>query len=381
MTHESPQQPQLIYIGVMSGTSLDGADAVALRIGRNAGGDNFSVMGMYSVGFDAALREACMRLQSSSADELHEAQLLSIRLAQVYAQAINGLLEQLNLSAEAVHAVGVHGQTIRHRPELGFSVQVNQPALIAELTGITVVSDFRSRDIAAGGQGAPLVPAFHDALWRVADKNRVVLNIGGFANISVLNQAQATFGFDTGPGNVLMDGWIARHQGMDYDAHGMWAASGEVNPALLNHLLSDPYFAQAYPKSTGRDHFNLAWLDARLAQFPELKAADVQASLLQLTAITATQAIAQASPDCDELIVAGGGAFNANLCIALREHSGALLPRCRMSSSNDYEIHPIAVEGAAFAWLAYRTLHGLSGNLPAATGAAGERILGNITPK
>lgn len=373
--------PNEIYIGVMSGTSLDGADAVALHVcPANYGAPDtnaeptFTVIGAYSVPYSDDIRAACLRLQSVSANELHEAQLLSLQLADIYSAAVNGLLEQLHLSPADIAAVGVHGQTIRHRPELGFSLQLNQPARIAEQTGLTVVSDFRARDIAAGGQGAPLVPAFHDALWRESGKNRVVLNIGGFANISVLTDGAPTFGFDTGPGNLLMDGWIARHQNVNYDAGGAWAAKGTAHQDLLADLLADPYFRAPSPKSTGRDHFHLAWLESKLAQYPFITPVDVQATLLALTAVSIANAIDDAASLCDEVIVAGGGAFNAALLEQLRQH----LP-CVVRTSADDAIDPIHLEGAAFAWLAYRALHGLTGNLPHATGAHGTRILGSVT--
>ena len=365
-----------IYIGVTSGTSLDGADAVALAVTKQFKRVDYNVLDTHSVTFEPDLRAACLRLQNPSTNELHEAQLVALRLTDVYVNSIQGLLDKLKLGAEQITAVGVHGQTIRHRPELGFSVQLNQPARIAEQAQITVVSDFRARDIAAGGQGAPLAPAFHDTLWRSPQKNRVVLNIGGFANISVLNIDTDTFGFDTGPGNVLMDAWIARHQHVNYDCNGEWAALGKVQAELLNALLADPYFAQTYPKSTGREHFDLNWLEAKLAQCDTLEPADVQATLLELTARSVTNAIRNASPHCDEVIVAGGGAYNAYLMDALRAH----LP-CDVTDSEHYGIHPISVDGAAFAWLAYRTMTAQSGNLPAATGAHGTRILGSITPK
>lgn len=362
---------------------MDGVDVVAMRI--NPTTPHISILGHHSCTFTPELRAACFTLQSPSENELHLAQTVSVALAQLYAEAINTLCAQLDLTAQDIHAVGVHGQTIRHRPELGFTVQLNQPAIIAERTGITVVSDFRARDIAAGGQGAPLVPAFHDALWRSPHHNRVVLNIGGFANISVLNQNAITFGFDTGPGNVLMDAWIQRHLGHEYDQNGAWASTGTASNTLLNHLLSDAYFATPHPKSTGRDHFNLTWLDAHLTQHPQLltqlQPQDIQATLLQLTATTIAQAIIQVAPQCHETIVAGGGAFNTKLCAEIEHQLNThYTHRHQLTTSATHHIHPSALEGAAFAWLAYRTTQSLSGNLPSTTGAKGPRILGNITP-
>ena len=347
-----------VYLGVMSGTSLDGADVVAFDISSK------TVIKAHSIEFSPELRAATLQLQSPQPNELHQAQLVANQLADLYSRAIN------ELAINAV-AVGVHGQTIRHRPECGYTIQLNQPARIAEQTGMTVVADFRARDIAAGGQGAPLVPAFHDYLWRDTAHNRVVLNIGGFANISVLNANQPTFGYDTGPGNVLMDAWINLHSGKNYDANGDWAASGAVHDELLNALLSEPYFSQPHPKSTGRDGFHLDWLNAHLAALPNIAPADVQATLLQLTAITIANEIKTAS----DVIVCGGGAYNGGLLNTLSQ----LLPQTKIQTSDKYGINPQHVEAAAFAWLAAQTMQHLSGNLPAVTGAAGARILGHIT--
>jgi anhydro-N-acetylmuramic acid kinase len=350
-----------IYLGVMSGTSLDGADVVAFDVARK------TVIKAHSIDFSAELRAATLQLQSPQANELHQSQLVANQLADLYSRAIN----ELDIDKSTIAAVGVHGQTIRHRPECGYTIQLNQPARIAEQTGLIVVSDFRARDIAAGGQGAPLVPAFHDDLWRDATKNRVILNIGGFANISVLNVNEPTFGYDTGPGNVLMDAWIDLHQGQNYDANGDWAASGVVHDDLLRAMLSEPYFTQPHPKSTGRDGFHLDWLNAHLNALPKIAPADAQATLLQLTAVT----IANEIKNTDEVIVCGGGAYNGALLTTLRQ----LLPHTQIQTSDTYGINPQHVEAAAFAWLAAQTMQHLSGNLPAVTGAVGGRILGNVT--
>ena len=360
-----------IYLGVMSGTSLDGADAVALEVVDG----HFEVIGAFSTPFDESLRASCLHLQSAQTDEIHTAQLVANQLADLYSQTINALMADLELTPAEVKAVGVHGQTIRHRPELSYTVQLNQPARIAEQTGLTVVSDFRARDLAAGGHGAPLVPAFHDALWRLTDKNRVIVNIGGFANISVLNAHQATFGFDTGPGNVLMDLWVAHHQGLAYDANGAWASQGQIDAPLLARMLADPYFQQPAPKSTGRDYFNWNWLNAQCIHHPKVSAIDVQATLLALTAHSIAQDIHKASPECHDIVVAGGGALNRALMLELQ-----MLCHCPVTNSGTLGIDPMHLEGAAFAWLAYRTMNHLSGNLPAVTGARGERVLGHITP-
>lgn len=359
-----------IYFGVMSGTSLDGADVVALQIDSG----EYNVIGAHSVPFSGELRTACLQLQASMHDEIHHAQQVSNKLADLYSGAINELLADLELTQSDIKAVGVHGQTIRHRPECGYTVQLNQPARIAEQTGVTVVSDFRARDIAAGGQGAPLVPAFHDALWRDSSQNRVVLNIGGFSNISVLNVGESTFGFDTGPGNVLMDGWIYRHQGKMYDANGAWAASGVFNESLLDSFLSEPFFSQPPPKSTGRDAFHMDWLDAHLSRHIDVSPENVQATLLELTARTISDAVKIASPHAASLIVAGGGALNRSLMLRLQ-----MLTHATVTNSGAHGIDPMHLEAAAFAWLAQRTMNHLSGNLPAVTGARGERILGSVS--
>ncbi|MGL4768122.1 MAG: anhydro-N-acetylmuramic acid kinase [Formosimonas sp.] len=350
-----------VYLGVMSGTSLDGVDVVAFDVQHK------TVVAAHSVEFSPELRAATLLLQSPQTDELHHAQLVANQLADTYSAAINAL----HLEPSQIAAVGVHGQTVRHRPECGYTIQLNQPARIAEQTGLTVVSDFRARDIAAGGQGAPLVPAFHDDVWRSTTRNRVILNIGGFANISVLSLGQATFGYDTGPGNVLMDAWIGVHQGQNYDANGDWATSGRPHEGLLKAMLAEPYFSQQHPKSTGRDSFHLNWLNAHLAAWPAIAPVDVQATLLQLTA----RSIAAQITLADEVIVCGGGAYNRALLAALQE----LLPNSAIQTSDAHGIAPQHVEAAAFAWLAAQTMQHLSGNLPAVTGAQGARILGNVT--
>ncbi len=360
-----------IYLGVMSGTSLDGVDVVALDLADGQA----QLRAAHSLPFSTELRAACLTLQSPQPNELHIAQLMANELADLYSRAINELLAAASLSTEQVAAVGVHGQTVRHRPEHAYTIQLNQPARIAEQTGLTVVSDFRARDIAAGGQGAPLVPAFHDAVWRDATKNRVVLNIGGFANISVLNLNETTFGFDTGPGNVLMDAWVAKHQGKAYDENGDWAASGTPDERLLDSMLSDAYFSMPHPKSTGRDSFHLDWLNSHLTNHPAISAVDVQATLLRLTALSIAREITRVSPSLDQLIVCGGGAYNAALLALL----GQYLPNATVCPSSEHGIDAEHVEAAAFAWLAAQTLNHRSSNLPAATGASGARILGNIT--
>lgn len=361
-----------IYLGVMSGTSLDGVDVVALDLA----GHQARLLAAHSVAFSPELRAACLSLQSAQPDELHLAQLIANELADLYSSAINELLVAASLSTAQIVAVGVHGQTVRHRPEHHYTIQLNQPARIAEQTGLTVVSDFRARDIAAGGQGAPLVPAFHNAIWRDSNKNRVVLNIGGFANISVLNRGEATFGFDTGPGNVLMDAWIATHHGKSYDKNGDWAASGSAHLELLESMLSDPYFHMPHPKSTGRDSFHLDWLNQHLNKYPHIHATDVQATLLEITAHSISSELNRVSPKVDQIIVCGGGAYNTALMATLSQK----LPQVEIQLSTQHGIAAEHVEAAAFAWLAAQTMTAQTSNLPAVTGARGPRILGNITP-
>lgn len=358
-----------LYLGVMSGTSLDGVDVVVFDVASH------TVVAAHSIDFSIELRQKTLALQESRSNEVHHAQLASNELADLYARAINELLVKACLDARTIAAAGVHGQTIRHRPELGYTIQLNQPARIAEQTGLTVVSDFRARDIAAGGQGAPLVPAFHDALWRDAHQNRIILNVGGFANISVLNCDEPTFGFDTGPGNVLMDAWIQRHQSVLYDENGSWAATGIADQDLLDILWADDFFVQAHPKSTGRDYFHIGWLLSHLSAFMEISAADVQATLLALTVRSVTAEIARNSTDDVQIIVCGGGACNLHFLERLQQ----ALPKSEIVTSAVLGLHPQYVEAAAFAWLASRTMNGLAGNLPAVTGAAGDRLLGNIT--
>ena len=369
------------YIGLMSGTSLDGVDGV-LVTAPSSGTGPLHLLAAAALPFDAELRAAAMALQRSADDEIHREALLGNALARAYAACVEQLLVAAQVAPSAVRAIGVHGQTIRHRPEHGYTRQTNNPALLAELTGIDVIADFRSRDIAAGGQGAPLVPAFHQALFGCAGETRVVANIGGIGNISILDEAATTgvSGFDTGPGNMLMDAWIRQHTGQAFDAGGAWAMSGTVHAPLLTALRSDPYFAKAPPKSTGRDLFDHAWLSAKLQPFASLPAADVQATLLALTATTMADAVARYAPDALAVYVCGGGAFNMALLgameAALRAHGNGAV----VTSTAALGVAPMHVEALAFAWLAQRFDCRLPGNLAAVTGARGARILGALYP-
>ena len=324
--------------------------------------------------FPPELRAALMALQSSGPNEIEREALAANALAACYANCVAALLPA---ASGPVQAIAVHGQTIRHRPELGFTRQTNNPALLAELTGLDVIADFRSRDVAAGGQGAPLVPAFHQAQFGKPGQTRVVVNIGGIGNISVLHGDGRTGGFDTGPGNVLMDAWIGRHQGKEYDAGGAWAAGGTVHAGLLRILKAEPYFALPAPKSTGRDLFHADWLDARLAEAGHIAPQDVQATLTALTAHTIADAIRGEAGEVDAVYVCGGGAYNAAL---LRELAAALGGKTTVESTAVLGVAPNRVEALAFAWLGYRFQKREAGNLPAVTGAKGPRILGALYP-
>ena len=358
-----------LYIGLMSGTSLDGVDGVLADF---ADGGIRTLAAAFTP-FPAALRDELMALQAASDNELEREGLAANGLAACYAECVRQLLPS---NGAPVAAVAAHGQTIRHRPELGFTRQTNNPALLAELLGIDVIADFRTRDVAAGGQGAPLVPAFHEAAFGKAGSARVVVNIGGIGNISVLHGDGRVTGFDTGPGNVLMDLWIGRHLGKPYDENGAWAASGAVHQPLLEALLDEPYFRQRAPKSTGRDLFHERWLDGKLASFGQVAPQDVMATLTRLTAVTIADGIRGETAAVDAVFVCGGGAYNATLLRAI----GAALGGVTVESTAALGIAPNAVEALAWAWLGYRFTRREPGNLPAVTGARGLRILGALYP-
>ncbi|WP_369989367.1 anhydro-N-acetylmuramic acid kinase [Pseudomonas xanthosomatis] len=360
-----------LYIGVMSGTSLDGLDIALIEQHEQP-----RLLATHYIPMPADLRQALLALCASGPDEIARAALAENRWATLAAEGINHLLGEQGLQAGAIRAIGSHGQTIRHEPARGFTVQIGNPALLAELTGICVVGDFRRRDVAAGGQGAPLVPAFHEALFGHIGQCLAVLNVGGFSNLSLIEQDQPVHGFDCGPGNVLMDAWIERKRGQAYDANGSWAASGTPQAALLNSLLSDPFFAGSGPKSTGREVFNLPWLDGHLAQLPQYRDEDVQATLLELTARSIVDSLRQAQQGTEALLVCGGGARNG----ALMARLGALLPAAQVASTAAHGVDPDWVEGMAFAWLAHCCLEGIPANRPSVTAAKGLRILGAIYP-
>lgn len=365
-----------LFIGLMSGTSLDAIDAVLVDLAASAP----RLLATHSHPLPAALRTQLLTLcHGGTADELRLMAELDVRLGRLFAEASLALLHQAAIPASAVRAIGSHGQTVRHEPdgEHPFSVQIGDPNLIAQLTGITTIADFRRRDIAASGQGAPLVPAFHAAVLRDADESRVVLNIGGMANITALphNPQQVVTGFDTGPGNVLMDAWAARHLGTAQDNEGRWADSASCHEQLLAALLRDAYFQRPPPKSTGREHFNMAWLEARLAQFDTTpEPAQVQASLCALTAQSCATAIQRYAPHTQRVLVCGGGVHNVTLMRRLAD----ALPNRSVASTQILGLDPDWVEALAFAWLAQQTLAGKTGNLPSVTGARAPVVLGGI---
>lgn len=356
----------------MSGTSLDGVDAVLAEIGPTG---QPRLLRTHYLPYADTLRARLLALHTPQPDEIHLAACAANELAHLYADTVNHLLE--GMAPHTVRAIGCHGQTLRHRPADGYTLQIVNAALLAELTGITVVSDFRSRDIAAGGQGAPLVPAFHAQVLQHPEAHRIIANIGGISNITDLPVNGTVRGWDTGPGNMLLDAWIQRHQGAHYDRDGAWAASGAISTDLLAALALHPYLQQSPPKSAGREEFNLAWLDATLVQLNHAPPpADVQATLLEFTAMSLCDAVSRECSNPQELYVCGGGAHNS----LLMQRIAARLPGVRVTTTTELGIDPDWMEALAFAWLARQTLHQLPGNLPSVTGAQGPRILGSICP-
>ena len=354
----------------MSGTSLDGVDAVLADFSSGMP----SMLGSHYRLYPDDLREALLDLHEPGDNELHRSALLANAVTEQYAIAVNALLSAKN-GHTTVAAIGCHGQTVRHCPEHAYTIQLVNGALLAERTGLTTVTDFRSRDIAAGGQGAPLVPAFHAACFRHTTESRVIVNIGGIANVTYLPPEGTISGFDTGPGNLLMDAWVRRHRKESHDHDGGFAASGKVDTRLLQEMLADAYFHRPPPKSTGRDHFNMAWLEsfAIASSAPE----DVQATLAELSAASIAASVEKYCNDAQEVFVCGGGAHNTHLMnrIAARLHSR------RLASTEVLGMHPDWVEALAFAWLARCTMENISGNAPEVTGAKGSRVLGAIYPQ
>lgn len=372
---------QRIFIGMMSGTSMDGVDGVIA---------SFDVSGRPQLKtsahlpFDETLRADLFALQTPGENEIAREAEAAGRLADVYARCCALLLEQAALHPSDICAIGVHGQTIRHRPERGWTRQTNDPAKLAEQSGIDVIADFRSRDIAAGGQGAPLVPAFHAQVFGAAGETRVICNIGGISNLSVLHGQEAASGFDCGPGNVLLDAWAEQTLGRPYDEDGKLAAAGQIDDALLSAMLAEPFFTQAPPKSTGRDLFNRNWLTSQLHKVVNLDRtdADVQATLTALSAHAIVQDIVRHAPDCRTLYVCGGGARNPILMGMLSDILRKTMAHAVSVETTDaLGIDHQQVEALAFAWLAMRFTDRKAGNLPAVTGAAGPRVLGALYPR
>lgn len=363
------------FIGLMSGTSMDAVDAALVRFTEAPVPE---LTACRTEPIPAALREELLAVAQPGADDLDRIMRLDAAVARLFAQAVLDLLAQADIAPEQIRAIGSHGQTIRHVPSgpEPYTVQIGNPSLIAEWTGITTVADFRRRDMAAGGQGAPLAPAFHAAFFRTSAETRVALNIGGIANITLLSKdlMVPVSGFDTGPGNLLMDAWIRQHRGAVLDENGAWAAAGRVLPELLNAALADPYFQQPPPKSTGREYFNLDWLHRQLAKLPAADPQDVQATLLEVTAMSIVTAIRQHAAMTQRVLVCGGGVHNRTLLERLQMH----LESIPVESAAAQGVNPDFLEAMGFAWLAKRTMDGLSGNLPEVTGAKGLRILGGI---
>lgn len=377
------------FIGLMSGTSLDGVDGIMARI-DSAG--RLQVKAHAFVPFAPPFRDELLQLNQSGADELHRAALAGNAVARHYAQVVQDLLHSTSLSPEQVTAIGAHGQTVRHRPlefdgdaqwqqpAVGYTLQLINPALLAELTGIDVVADFRSRDLAAGGQGAPLVPAFHQGVFGVTGACVAVLNIGGISNISVLHGDGHVQGWDCGPGNALMDFWCTRHTGQAFDRNGAWAATGQIHVQLLSRWMSEPYLQREPPKSTGRDLFNPDWLTRHMASLSEadgLAPQDVQATLTELTACSCANDVLRHAALADTLVVCGGGALNTHLMQRLAFH----LPGVKVVSSAEHGLPPLQVEAAAFAWLAFKNLRRETASLTSVTGARGARVLGALYPR
>lgn len=360
-----------LYLGLMSGTSLDGIDAVVVDLSASPP----TVLAAQTQPYTATLRAQLLELaQGSAHNEIELLGRLDTQLGELFATAVTALLASNHITANQIHAIGSHGQTIRHRPqgEHPFTLQIGDPNLIAERTGITTIADFRRRDLAAGGQGAPLVPAFHAACFRHAEEQRALLNIGGMANLTILpsDLQQPVTGFDTGPGNVLMDAWINQHRGLPFDEAGQWAASGKVNPDLLNRLMAEPYLKSPPPKSTGRELFHLEWLKPKLAD--GAPAEDIQATLSAFTASSIASALQNWAPKTQRLLVCGGGAHNRHLLNTLSGY----LPDICVEPTSAQGMHPDWIEAAAFAWMARETLAARPSNVPSVTGARHPVILG-----
>ena len=360
------------YIGMMSGTSIDGIDAVLVELDNK----NITLMGQYSAAIPDTIRDAILRLTQPGHDEINQLLELDARLGELFANTVIQLCQQTRVAAREVKAIGHHGQTIRHRPTPPYAntLQIGDPNYIAEFTGITTVADFRRRNIAQGGQGAPLLPAFHSHVFRDPQQMRAIVNIGGISNVTILIPGENTFGFDTGPGNMLMDLWCKKHKGTSYDNNGDFAASGNIYQPLLADLLAHPYFNMPPPKSTGRELFHEEWLNTYLENHPALPPADVQATLTAFTTRSIQQAILKYAPQITEVYLCGGGAFNQHLVKEIRH----LLEPRQVDSTQALGIPPQLVEAIAFAWFAKQTLHQQSVDLMDTTGSDRPTLLGGI---
>lgn len=365
----SPKAPDRPYfVGLMSGTSLDGADAALVDLSADAP----RTLAFASVPFSEGLRDDILALSEPGRDALELAGIVTRQLSALYAQATEGAIAAAGVARERIAAIGCHGQTVRHRPDLGFTIQLNDPARLAELTGIDVVADFRRRDMAAGGQGAPLVPAFHEAVFRHATQTRAIVNIGGISNVTWLPPGGKTLGFDCGPGNVLLDGWARKHIGAHFDEDGRWAMQGTSRPELLARLVNEPFLDARPPKSTGRELFSLAWLEGRLGE--SYRPADVQATLTEFTARSIVDSIERFCPATDEIYVAGGGARNGMLVGRI----SALAGKRRVAPTDALGVPTGHVESMAFAWLAMKCVRREPVDLTAVTGARAPRVLGAL---
>jgi anhydro-N-acetylmuramic acid kinase len=379
------------FVGLMSGTSLDGIDAVLVELTPDPTEPlhlkSLHVKAHSHRPFHENLRQELLALNTpGGVDELHRSQWAADQLARLSAELTKEISAKAKITLCQVCAIGAHGQTVRHLPpgsttpgDVNYTLQLNNPALLAELTGTDVVADFRSSDIAAGGQGAPLVPAFHKALFSRINQTRVILNLGGISNVTILHASGEVQGFDCGPANMLMDAWCLRHTGQAFDANGQWGAQGQIVPQLLSSMLAESFFAASPPKSTGRDLFNAAWLDAHIQKHVHsntFSPQDVQATLCELTARSCAQEIKRHACATQKMFVCGGGALNAALMARLANH----LSPCQVQPTDALGLPAMQVEACAFAWLAYVHVHRLPGNLTAVTGARGPRVLGALYP-
>ncbi len=361
-----------LFIGLMSGTSLDGMDAVLVNFGDSP--QDIKMIGHNYVAYEDTFKKSLLALHLPYSNELEDSLMIGNMLSQQAYQAVKALLKKTGTTSKDIKAIGFHGQTIRHQPQKGFTLQIGNPALLAELSYINVIADFRSRDVAAGGQGAPLVSAFHKEIFSHPTAHRAIVNIGGIANVTILNPKTSVSGFDSGPGNILLDHCSQKHLHKAFDEDGSWAREGQLIQTLLDAFFNDAYFEKTAPKSTGRDHFNEAWLNKHLQKSYPIQ--DIQRTLLELTALSISKAIHIHNANITEAYLCGGGALNSFLIERLK----SLIPQIKIQLTDALGMPTQHVEAAAFAWLAKQTLFSKPGNLPQVTGAKGLRILGAIYP-